>query len=102
MVVTETSKLTIIISSIGNVSEDKNHTFQCKSERICEHLFVKRIVKRDFLLLEEGEPVWMLSLKSIYVRKLFVSLEDLLKNSVDCISCMSRVMVINYLPALMS
>ena len=33
---------------------------------------VKRIVKRAFFLAEEGEPVWMWSLKSLYVRHFFV------------------------------
>ena len=69
MVVTGTRYIATVSNSVGNMSElkqDKLHG------RVCEESFVKRIVRRDFLLLEESEPVWMLSLKSIYVRKLYV------------------------------
>ena len=54
--------------SVGNMSELKNH----KLQRMCEEGFVRRIVKRDFVIVEEEEPLWMWSLKSLYVRKLFI------------------------------
>lgn len=60
------------LRSVGNMSELKNHRLQEGGARVCKQGFVKRIVKRNFVIVKEGEPLWMWSLKSLHVRKLFI------------------------------
>ena len=58
--------------SLGSMSELKNVKLHRDGGRVCEEFTVKRIVRRDFVVVDESEPIWMWSLKSIYVRNLFI------------------------------
>ena len=47
------------VYSVGSMKESKNHKLQGDCSQKCEKFKVMSIVQKDFVVVKEGEPLWM-------------------------------------------